>query len=94
MSLGVGESSVWFLIRNLVSLFLSVPSILMFGRFLWIHDQIGNSVYALTSLPLNLIPLLLADVSYVWDLGVLGLIGSAVLLFVNSKLRNIGQRLI
>ena len=88
-----GYSVLW-IVRNLGGLIASAPSLLASLRFLWIHDQLGSRLMPLLLLPLNLVPLLVAEISYVLDLGVLGLIGSLILSVVYSRLRVLGQRLL
>lgn len=85
---------MWPTVKNLGGLAASVPSLLTLLRFLWIHDHIGNSLYALSLLPLNLIPLLLSDITFILDLGVIGAIGSLTMAIAYRSLRNIGQRMI
>lgn len=93
MSVGL-DQPFWFVIRHLVGLLASMPSLVSFMKFLWVPNQIENSCTALTLLPLNLVPLLLSDISYVLDLGAMGFIGSLTLSIVYSNLRHMGQRLI
>ena len=88
------EYTALWIVRNLGGLIASLPSLLASLQFLWIHDQLGNRLMPLFLLPLNLVPLLVAEISYVLDLGVLGLVGSLILSVVYSRLRVMGQRLL
>ena len=87
-------SVAWFVLRNVGGLLASLPSLLSVLRYLWIHDQLGSAMHTLLFLPLNLVALLLSDVGFVLDLGVMGLIGSLVLSVVYSNLRSMGQRML
>jgi len=79
---------------NFVSMLLCFPSILSLLTFLWIHDQMGRAAETLALCPLNLVAVLLSDITYVFDIGVIGLLSSVALTLVYTKLRFAGQRIV
>lgn len=88
--IGVDRPMV-FAAKNLVGLLASLPSLAYLLYFLWSHDQIGRPVYVLSLLPLSLLTVFVSEISFVFDLGVMGVLASLVLSVVYSRLRNTGQ---
>ncbi|CAN4090242.1 unnamed protein product [Withania somnifera] len=73
--LDVGGPDWFFAVKNLALLILTFPGHILFNRFVWSYTKQADSMPLLT-IPLNLPPVLMADIIKVKILGLLGVIYS------------------
>uniref|UniRef100_A0A5B7B8U7 No exine formation 1 n=1 Tax=Davidia involucrata TaxID=16924 RepID=A0A5B7B8U7_DAVIN len=73
--LEIGGPDWFFAVKNVALLILTFPSHILFNRFVWSYTKQTHSMPLLT-IPLNLPPIIMADVIKVKILGLLGIIYS------------------
>jgi len=92
-SLGDRPFSWWFVSKNYLLLIAAVPSQFKFIQFLWALYH-HNDFYLMCVAPLNFLPILLADLGSLKMLGAIGVVGSAVQLYMAHQIRRYGMQVI
>lgn len=79
--------------KNLGLLAVAVPGHVMFGRFLWSFQQ-TRDLYWVLLLPLNVLPIVLADLPSVRLLALLSIAAGSLQLFLSSRIRRFGLQFV
>ena len=79
--------------RNLGLLAVAVPGHAMFGRFLWSFKQ-TRDLYWVLLLPLNVLPIVLADLPSIRLLALLSIAAGSLQLFLSSRIRRFGLQFV
>uniref|UniRef100_A0A7S0HD59 Uncharacterized protein n=1 Tax=Hanusia phi TaxID=3032 RepID=A0A7S0HD59_9CRYP len=79
--------------KNLAMLALTIPGHVMFAGFLW-NFRHSRDFYWVILLPLNALPVILADLQAVRLLGVLGVVAGILQLFLSYRIRKFGLQFV
>ena len=79
--------------KNLSLLAVALPGHAMFGRFLWSFKQ-ARDLYLVLLLPLNVLPIVLADLPSIRLLALLAIAAGSLQLFLSSRIRRFGLQFV
>jgi hypothetical protein len=86
-------ASVVAVAKNLGLLAVTLPGHAMFGRFLWSFKQ-TRDLYWVLLLPLNVLPIVLADLASIRLLAVLAIAAGSLQLLLSSRIRRFGLQFV
>jgi len=86
-------ASTLALMKNLGLLLVTVPAHFLFCRFIWNFNH-ARDLYWVLLLPINLLPILLADLASIRLLAALAIAEGGLQLFLRDRIRRHGQRFV